>query len=425
MSITREMIGRRQLLAGLAATALAPVSTLSLAGSAKPDGNRLVLVILRGGMDGLAAVPAVGDAAFAPARGALANFGDAVLPLDGMFALNPALAQLHAMYGRRELAIVHATGLPYKERSHFEAQQVLESGGSRPHELTTGWLGRALASRHGKGLAMQTAVPLVLRGPADIDSWAPSTMPDPAPDLLSRLEKLYDSDAALAQALTRARGLRADGATMMLAGAKPDDSMMPGGMGNPVANSMANPAAGPANAANRPAQAVILAQRAAQFLAQPQGPQAAVLEMGGWDSHANQAAPNGPLNNNLRQLDAALAALREGLQATPSLWQRTLVLVVTEFGREVAINGTQGTDHGSGGVAFAFGGRVRGGRVLADWPGLASKDRFEGRDLRITTDLRALLKTALHEHLQVARSTIERDVLPGSAGIAALPLLQT
>jgi uncharacterized protein (DUF1501 family) len=268
---------------------------------------------------------------------------------------------------------------------------------------------------------MQTAVPLVLRGPAEIDSWAPSTSPDPAPDLLSRLERLYDNDAPMAQALARARGLRADGATMMLAGQKQDDPSMAGAMANPMAGAALGGAPG---AAYRPTQAVTLAQRAAQFLAQPQGPQAAVLEMGGWDSHANQAAPNGALTTNLRQLDAAMAALREGLQASPGLWQRSLVLVVTEFGREVAMNGTQGTDHGSGGVAFAFGGRVRGGRVLADWPGLAPKDRFEGRDLRITTDLRALLKTALHDHLQIARSTVERDVLPGSAAVAPLGLLQ-
>ncbi|HSW07358.1 DUF1501 domain-containing protein [Aquabacterium sp.] len=399
MSIASNMIGRRQL---LAAAALAPLSTLSLAGSGRPEGGRLVLVILRGGLDGLTAVPALGDLAFAPARGALAQFGEPTLPLDGFFALHPALVQLHAMYGRRELALVQATGLPYKERSHFEAQQVLESGGSRPHEITTGWLGRALASRQSKGLALQAAVPLVLRGPAEIDSWAPSALPDPAPELLARLEKLYEGDAALSQALMRARGLRADGATM------------------PAANTLAGMVAGAA----RPPLALTLAQRATQFLARPDGPQAAVLEMGGWDSHANQVSPQGPLANNLRGLDAALGALRDGLQATPGLWQRSLVLVMTEFGREVAINGTQGTDHGSGGAAFVFGGTVRGGRVLGDWPGLASKDRFEGRDLRITTDLRAVLKTVLQDHLQVARSTVEREVLPGTAGLAPLSLLR-
>jgi uncharacterized protein (DUF1501 family) len=167
--------------------------------------------------------------------------------------------------------------------------------------------------------------------------------------------------------------------------------------------------------------AVLLARKAAEFL--QRGSQVAVLEMAGWDSHANQAAPQGATSNNLRTLDALLAALRDGLQAGGT-WQRTAVLVATEFGREVAVNGTQGTDHGSGGAAFVLGGAVRGGRVLADWPGLAKKDRADGRDLRTTTDLRAALRPLLHEHLQVARSTLDATVLPGSSGLPALDLLR-
>ncbi|NRF67149.1 DUF1501 domain-containing protein [Aquincola sp. S2] len=393
------MSTRRGLLAAAALTSLAPLS-LALAGSGRPDGPRLVLVILRGGLDGLSAVPVPGDPAFAAARGALAQFAEAPRPLDGPFALHPALEQLHAMYQRRELAVVHATGLPYKERSHFEAQQLLESGGQRPYELSSGWLGRALGAAPGaKGLALQTAVPLVLRGPAAVDSWAPSALPDPSPDLLQRLARLYESDPALAQALERARALRAD---------HPDMA--------------SSPMAGPAGARPQQQNGVLLAQRAAEFLARADGPQAAVLELGGWDTHANQAAAQGPLDANLRRLDAMLAALREGLAATPGLWQRSVVLVVTEFGREVASNGTQGTDHGSGGAAFVLGGGVRGGRVLADWPGLATQERFEGRDLRITTDLRALLRTVLHEHLRTPAAALDREVLPGTRGLASLPL---
>lgn len=424
MSRTRHTIGRRQL---LAATALSPLASLSLAGPARADAPRLVLVILRGGLDGLGAVPVPGDPAFEAARGSLAQFAEPARPLEGPYALHPSLARVHAMYGRGELAVVHATGLPYKERSHFEAQQLLESGGQRPYELATGWLGRALAGTRSKGLALQAAVPLVLRGPAEVDSWAPSTLPDPAPDLLARLERLYDADPGLAQALARARGLRAAGmptAAPAAPGATPSPAAMPLAADTGMAGASSMMAAPMAGAAPRPALAVTLAERAAQFLARPDGPQAAVLEIGGWDTHAGQAAPQGPLANNLRVLDNTLAALRDGLMASPGLWQRSLVLVVTEFGRQVAINGTQGTDHGSGGAAFALGGTVHGGRVLADWPGLAPKDRFEGRDLRVTTDLRALFRVALQDHLQIAPATIERDLLPGSAGIAALPLLR-
>jgi uncharacterized protein (DUF1501 family) len=169
------------------------------------------------------------------------------------------------------------------------------------------------------------------------------------------------------------------------------------------------------------AGSVALARKAAEFL--QRGSQVAVLELGGWDSHINQAQPQGALSNNLRVLDALLAALREGLQPGGA-WARTAVLVATEFGREIAPNGTMGTDHGSGGAAFLLGGAVRGGRVLADWPGVAKAQRFEGRDLRITTDLRAVMRGLLADHLQVARRRLDGEVLPGSAGLPALDLLR-
>src|SRR5258706_610918 len=166
---------RRLMRAALSAATLGPTATLSLAATTTPGSSRFVLVILRGGLDGLYAVPAVGDPEFASARGALAQYASAPLPLDATFALHPNLAQLHAMYGRGELQVVHAVGLPYQERSHFDAQNVLESGGSRPFEIATGWLGRALGAGPTKGIALATTVPLVLRGPGVVDTWAPST----------------------------------------------------------------------------------------------------------------------------------------------------------------------------------------------------------------------------------------------------------
>jgi uncharacterized protein (DUF1501 family) len=351
-------------------------------------------------MDGLIAAPPVGDPSFADARGPLAVFNGKPLALDGTFALNPLLPQLHAMYGQGEMAVVQATGLPYRERSHFDAQQVLESGGSKPHELATGWLGRALGAAGGvagglQAVALETAVPLVLRGPTEVDTWAPSALPDPSADLVVRLEAMYRNDPALAQALARARGLREEPGM----GANSPDL---GGGGR-----------------NRAAMA--LAGKAAEFL--QRGSQVAVLEMGGWDSHVNAATANGALSNNLRALDATLAALREGL-LPGGVWGRTVVLVATEFGREVAVNGNAGADHGTGGAAFLLGGAVRGGRVVADWPGLARKDRYEGRDLRITTDLRAVLRTVLADHLRVPRAALDTSVLPGSAGLATLDLLK-
>jgi uncharacterized protein (DUF1501 family) len=393
---------RRQLLGALGVGALAPLATLSFAAGGASTPNRFVFVILRGGLDGLACVPAVGDSEFAPARGPLAQFASAPLPLDSSFALHPNLAQLHAMYGRGELAVVHAVGLPYRDRSHFDAQQVLESGGVRPYEIGSGWLGRTLAGNGAKGLALNTAVPLVLRGPATVDTWAPSNLPDPSADLVARIERMYANDRTLAVALERAKALHFD-STMAADGSG-------GGMGGGRAGGF-----------------VTLAQRAAEFLAQPNGPQVAVLEVSGWDTHANQGAPNGPLANNLRQLDSGLGALREGLQGTDGsggTWARTVVVVATEFGREVAINGTLGTDHGTGGAAFVLGGAVKGGRVLADWPGLAKKNRYDGRDLRITTDLRSVLKGVLADHLKIAERSLNAEVFPGSESVKGIALLR-
>lgn len=395
------MLRRRSLLAAAALLPGAPA--LSLAALPGAGERRFVFVVLRGGLDGLSAAPVPGDPAFAAARGPLADFGafgtsgGSPLPLTGPFALHPLLPQLHAMFGRGEALVVHATGLPYRERSHFDAQQLLESGGTRPYELASGWLGRSIAAGGGalRAVALETAVPLSLRGAPGVDTWAPSVLPEPSPDLVARLARLYAADAPLAQALERAQGLRAEAAM-------PADGMGGGGGGGRR-------------------QAVLLAERAADFL--QRGTQIAVLELGGWDSHANQAAPNGALSNNLRTLDALLAALRDGLQANGT-WQKTAVLVATEFGREVAVNGTQGTDHGTGGAAFVLGGAVKGGRVLADWPGLAKADRFEGRDLRITTDLRAVQRALLAEHLRVPRAALDATVLPGSATLPALDLLR-
>ena len=392
---------RRRVLGALGVGALAPLATLSLAAAGASSPNRFVFVILRGGLDGLACVPAVGDPEFAPARGPLAQFASAPLLLDPTFALHPNLAQLHAMYGRGELAVVHAVGLPYRDRSHFDAQQVLESGGVRPYEIGSGWLGRTLAGNGAKGLALNTAVPLVLRGPATVDTWAPSNLPDPSADLVARIERMYANDRTLATALERAKALHFD--SMMAAD-------MAGGMGGGRAGGF-----------------VTLAQRAAEFLAQPNGPQVAVLEVSGWDTHANQGAPNGPLANNLRQLDSGLGALREGLQGTDGsggTWARTVVVVATEFGREVAINGTLGTDHGTGGAAFVLGGAVKGGRVLADWPGLAKKNRYDGRDLRITTDLRSVLKGVLADHLKITERSLSTEVFPGSESVKGIALLR-
>ena len=375
---------RRRLLGRGRGRQLGPWSSLSLAATGNASGRRFVLVILRGGMDGLSARARRRRPRLRGGARPLGQFATPALALDGPFALHPNLAQLHAMYGRGELAVVHAVGLPYRERSHFDAQQVLESGGTRPYELTTGWLGRALGASGSKGMALNTAVPLVLRGRAVVDTWAPSALPDPSADLVARLERMYAGDPALATALERARALHLDAPPM-----RRRHDMRHGRR---------------RRARARAGTFVALAQRAAEFLAQPNGPQAAVLELGGWDTHANQANPNGALANGLRQLDAGLAALRDGLVERRRLEPhgRRRRQRVRPRGR-----GQRHARHRPRHRRRRLRARRRRCAAAASsptgraWPkATASK----AATCSITTDLRAVLKGVLADHLQVARA---------------------
>jgi uncharacterized protein (DUF1501 family) len=319
-----------------------------------------------------------------------------VLDLDGTFGLHPALANLHALYRERQALVVHAAATPYRDRSHFEAQNVLEAGSAGlPGGAAGGWLNRALASLVAAGkpreaVALADSVPLVLRGELAVASWAPSRMPVPGDDLLVRVRKLYwAADPKLAQSLYDALEIRA------IAG-DANEQRMDGRAGLRVAP---------------------LATAAGKFLASPNGPRIAVLDAGGWDTHANQGGAQGVLAQRLGGLDAGLAELKSSLGEH---WSDTTVLVVTEFGRAAAANGTRGTDHGTAGCAFVLGGAVAGGRVVADWPGLGARDLHDGRDLRATTDLRALFKAVLHERFGVSESALATTVFPASDHVAPL-----
>jgi uncharacterized protein (DUF1501 family) len=391
------MANRRTFLATSATlTLLAPFARMAVAAT-HPEA-RLVLVILRGGLDGLAAVAPYAEPAYAQLRGPLAlsrpGTANGALDLDGTFGLHPALTNLHAMYRANEALVLHATATPYRERSHFDAQNVLEAGGVSPSASGGGWLNRALAALDAgaaapAAVALADNVPLVLRGERFVTSWAPSRLPTADDDTLARVRRLYEAaDPALAASLNAALEARA----------------------------IAGDAADAATA--RAGQALVpLASAAARFLASAEGPRVAVLEAGGWDTHANQGAAQGPLALRLRGLDQGLQTLKAELG---DAWRETSVLVVTEFGRTAAVNGTRGTDHGTAGCAFLVGGAVAGGRVLGDWPGLAARDLHEGRDLRATTDLRALFKAVLHERFGVAESALARIVFPASDAVEPL-----
>lgn len=394
------MWSRRALLRSSARlTLLAPLAGVLHAGSSRDP--RLILVILRGGLDGLAAVPPYGEARYPALRGELAlgrpGTNGGALDLDGAFGLHPALANLHALYGARELVVLHAVATPYRERSHFDAQKVLEAGGTTPTTSAGGWLNRALTALAASGnprgaVALAASVPLVLRGEFGVSSWAPSRLPETDDDTLARIRELYAAaDPVLAARLRdalAARGLASDAGVEAQIGARRGPAVEP------------------------------LATAAARFLAAPDGPRVAVIDIGGWDTHANQGAAQGALALRLRALDAGIATLRTELGA--AAWADTSVLVVTEFGRTAAVNGTRGTDHGTAGCAFLAGGAVNGGRIIADWPGLNAPELHEGRDLRATLDLRAVVKGMLAHQFELSAAVLERDVFPDSP--AARPL---
>ena len=376
------------------ALGLATLRGVSFAAAAAGEA-RLVVVILRGALDGLSAVPPYADSDYARARGplAIARPGESggARALDGVFGLHPSLALLHERWRARELVVVHAVASPYRDRSHFDGQNVLENGGDRPSGAASGWLNRALGALpapRAEGLALGQNVPLILRGAAPVGSWAPSQLPQVEPELVQRLRDLYSNDALLSARLDEAARI----------GALADEDSTP-------------QRRAPGGNLER---LKAIAATAGHLLAAAGGPRVAVMDAGGWDTHAGEGGADGALATRLRGLDAVLGALRDGLGAA---WSSSAVLVCTEFGRTVETNGTRGTDHGTGTAALLVGGAVAGARVLADWPGLAPRSRYEGRDLRPTTDLRSIAKGVLADHLRVPDRALG-DIFPGSDSIA-------
>jgi uncharacterized protein (DUF1501 family) len=390
-------------------------SFLPMLARAEGRDPRLLVVVLRGALDGLAAVAPVGDPDWIALRGDNALRADGPAPglrLDDFFVLNPAMTNLHRLYQASEASIVHAVATPYRERSHFDGQDVLESGLAAPGATDTGWLNRALAATaaggsvdprgsgagNGKAFAIGPMTPLVARGPAPVLAWTPPRLQPATDDTLMRLLELYrHTDAAMARALEERIGL----AAIARAGG------METGPGQ----------ARPAGAAQVRAFFAESAGSAARFMSQPDGPRVGAIAFDGWDTHVNEGAVNGRLSALLGALDGALAAVETGMGPA---WRDTVVAVVTEFGRTARINGSAGTDHGTGTIALLAGGAVNGGRVIAEWPGIKEADLHEKRDLRPTTDLRAVLTGVLRDHLRVPGPALAATVFPGSAGMKPL-----
>jgi uncharacterized protein (DUF1501 family) len=412
---TLHLPSRRQFLLGSGTLfAWAHLPKLARAEGRDP---RFLTIVLRGALDGLAAVVPVGDPDWVALRGddalTLASKTPA-LKLDDYFALNPAMPKLHSMFAANEAIVVHAAATSYRERSHFDGQNVLESGVEKPGTVQTGWLNRLLvglapqdsvAANAGSAFAVGPVTPLVARGPAPMLVWSPRRIAPAGDDTISRLIDLYrHTEVRFAKVL--------EGRTTLAALAAKSG----------IAEKPAGPLAGPfvpplTYAAQQRTYFSAVVGAAAQYLAQPDGPRIGALSLNGWDTHYDEGIASGTLAQLLGALDDALAAIKDNMGAA---WRETVVVLITEFGRTARINGSKGTDHGTATVALALGGALKGGRVIADWPGLKPTNLLEDRDLKPTTDLRAVLKGLLKDHLRADERMLARDVFPGSEQIKSM-----
>jgi len=354
-----------------------------------PQNGRLVFVLLRGGFDGLAAIVPHGDPDYPSVRESFAFAESELTPLDETFGLAPGLAPLRTFWDANELAAIHAMAIPYRTRSHFDGQAILETGIDHPTGSSDGWLNRLLQVMSGRraGIAIAAGMPLSLTGRYQVETWSPTQLGVVDDGFLERLAVLYRADALLHnqfEAALQQQGLVGE---------------------EPMARGNAR------RGAIRP-----LMQAAARFLRQDQGPNIAAVEFSGWDTHANQGLAGGALDRLLGQLADGLVAFRADMG---SAWQNTTVIVMTEFGRTARPNGTRGTDHGTAGAGFVLGPRLRRASVIADWPGLSQGALFEGRDLKPTIDTRAVLKAAIAGTFDLTSAQVER-VFPNSTGVRSV-----
>lgn len=380
------MLSRRFFL-GVGGATIAALSMPRMAFARANTSRRFVFIIQRGAADGLSILGPTGDPQHSTLRESFDQDLAGGTKLGSFFTLHPALSEMAKMYGERQALFVHAVASPYRDRSHFDGQNVLETGGTSAYQLKDGWLNRLLGllpTGDSRALALSDTVPMALRGNNQVSSYAPSRLPGPSDDLLQRVSAMYERDGQL-------HGLWSEAlATRMTAG-----DVQGGGQNGSAIGGVA-----------------------AKLLAGDSGARIGMIETNGWDTHSGQ---RGRLAAQLRNLDGIVGALKAGLGAD---WNNTLVIVATEFGRTVRPNGTGGTDHGEASLAMLLGGAVAGGKVIADWPGLSTAALYEGRDLKPTTDLDSLIAGALAQHYRLEPSRVAATLFPESRERAlAQPLI--
>lgn len=353
-----NIMNRRQLLKGAAASLVFLHSGAYAATKSGPKKN-IIWVMLRGGMDSLHSVVPAFDPDLMKHRGPLIEpIKDSLLPLERGFGLHPSFKHLHKMYMQGEMSAVVAAATPYRKRSHFDAQDLLETG-KRKIDHDSGWLGRALELYQNDGIAISRSVPITLRGASNARTWYPSKFSDVEDDTITRLMALYEEDEVLSTRLQEAL----------------QTNEMVGGMEQPKRSKFRE-----------------LAQSCAKLMRDKDGPSCAMLEMGGWDTHNNLV---GRLDRQFKELDQGLHMLKTDLGKS---WKDTVVIVATEFGRTVRMNGTKGSDHGTASNLFFLGGGLKGGEVLGEWPGLSKESLYQNRDLKPTSDSFDWIASLMSQH---------------------------
>ena len=373
-------ISRRDFLKGSATTLfLAGFNLPALATSSRK--KNLVVIMLRGGMDGLCAVPVIGDKNFEKRRKSILI--ENTIKLNSDFALHPKLIGFNKCWNENTGSIVHATSIPYKQRSHFEGQNLMESGGRVPYQEKTGWVGRAmkLANLKGDGLALSLPMPLLLRGVPKNNNYFPTWGRLPRKDTLDLLKSVY-ADSSEDELLQMMDFIK-----------KRKDEQMMGGTGGGDRQKNKN-----------------LARQAAKYLRKSDGPRVAVFEVNGFDTHAAQGGVDGTHTKCLVEMDEIINNLRDNLQEA---YKDTIILTVTEFGRTIKQNGGNGTEHGYGTAIFMAGGLLKKSQVHTDWPGLKRKEMYEGRDLNATIDARSVYASAMSTVFDLDFKRIQKDVFWG------------
>ena len=381
---------RRAFLRGMCLGGVATFALPTVRFAQVPANGKLVFVLLRGGFDGLAALVPVGDPDYESIRGRMSFARQELSMLDGHFGLANGLAPWSELWETNELVALHAMAIPYRTRSHFDGQAILETGLARPEGSSDGWLNRLLQVMDGRrsGIAVAAGMPRSLTGAHPVSSWSPAQLGAVEDAYLDRLGVLYRADAHLHDRFEAALQLRE---------IAPEMSDMAG--------------------RNRPAGRVTpIMTAAARFLREPDGPNVAALEFSGWDTHANQGMQGGQLDRLLGQLSEGVLTFRREMG---DAWQDTTVVIMTEFGRTARPNGTQGTDHGTAGAGFVIGPNVAKSTVVSDWPGLSERSLFQSRDLKPTMDTRSVLKGAIAGTFDLTPSQVNR-VFPSSAEASGL-----